>query len=173
MAGAVVSTTDRIERIFHDAFLLNGGVLGPFDAWLLQRGLRTLPARLRQHEADGLRIAEFLNDHPAVRRVYHPALSGPDDLVGRQLTGFSGLLSFELIEDDYPSVRRFIDALERFRIGVSWGGVESLVIAPNHGDNASELEARGIPRGLVRLSVGLEGADALIGDLESALAARG
>jgi cystathionine beta-lyase/cystathionine gamma-synthase len=171
VAGAVVSTAERIEEIFFRAFLLNGGILAPFDAWLLLRGLRTLPARLRQHEADALRVAEFLNDHPAVHRVYHPALSENRELIDVQLTGYSGLFSFELHRDDYENVARFIDGLQRFRIGVSWGGVESLVISPNHGSNIAELEMRGIPRGLIRLSVGLEGSDPLIADLASALAA--
>jgi cystathionine beta-lyase/cystathionine gamma-synthase len=170
VAGAVVSPTEeRIEEIFYRSFLLNGGILGPFDAWLLYRGLRTLPARMRQHEADGLRVAEYLADHPAVRRVHHPALS-EDRAVERQLTGTSGLLSFELVRDDFESVRGVIDGLERFGIGVSWGGVESLVIAPARPGNAASLEARGIPPGLIRLSVGLEGADLLVEDLESALA---
>lgn len=170
VAGAVVSTTARIEEIFYRAYLLNGGILAPFDAWLLLRGLRTLPARLRQHEVDALRVAEFLRAHPAVRRVHHPAFAEDRELIASQLTGYTGLLSFELAHDDFDSVARFIDGLRRFRIGVSWGGVESLVISPSRSDNARELDARGIPAGLVRLSVGLEGADALIADLDSALA---
>ncbi len=171
VAGAVVSTAATIEELFYRALLLNGGILAPFDAWLLLRGLRTLPARLRQHEADALRVAEFLNDHPAVRRVHHPALAIDRELVERQLTGYTGVFSFELVRDDFESVSRFIDGLRRFRIGVSWGGTESLVISPNRGTNAAELDARGIPRGLVRLSVGLEGAEVLIDDLAVALAA--
>ena len=169
VAGAVVSTAARIEEIFFRAFLLNGGILGPFDAWLLLRGLRTLPVRLRQHESTALRIAEFLKGHPAVRRVHHPALAENRELVERQLTGYTGLLSLELEHEDFDSVARFIDGLRRFRIGVSWGGVESLVISPNRGSNASELEERRIPPGLVRLSVGLEEAEALIEDLAAAL----
>ncbi len=167
----MISTAARIEELFYRALLLNGGILAPFDAWLLLRGLRTLPARLRQHEADALQVAEFLSDHPAVRRVHHPALADDRELIERQLTGTTGVFSFELIRDDFESVARFIDGLRRFRIGVSWGGTESLVISPNRGTNAAELDARGIPPGLVRLSVGLEGADVLIDDLSNALAA--
>ncbi len=169
VAGAVVSTTERIEEIFFRAFLPNGGILAPFDAWLLLRGLRTLPVRLRQHEVDALRVAQFLNDHPAVRCVHHPAFADDRQMVERQLSGYTGLLSFELLQDDFDSVARFIDGLQHFRIGVSWGGVESLVISPNRGTNRLELEKRGIPSGLVRLSIGLEGAEALIEDLASAL----
>jgi cystathionine beta-lyase/cystathionine gamma-synthase len=172
IAGAVVSTAARIEEIFHRAYLLNGGVLGPFDAWLLLRGIRTLPVRLRQHETDALAVAKFLLDHPAVHRVFHPAFAEGEEarLVARQLSGTTGLLSFELAGGDYASVRRAIDGLRRFRIGVSWGGVESLVISPNRGTNGERLDALGIPRGLVRLSVGLEGADLLVEDLAAALA---
>ncbi len=173
IAGAVVTTAERIERIFYRAFLLNGGILAPFDAWLLLRGIRTLPVRLRQHETDALAVAEFLRGHPAVKRVFHPAFAAGEEraLVERQLSGTTGLLSFELVRGNFARVRRAIDGLRRFRIGVSWGGVESLVISPNRGSNEERLDALGIPRGLVRLSVGLEGADLLIEDLAAALAA--
>lgn len=160
VAGAVVSSARRIERLFYDAYLLNGATLAPWTAWLLLRGMRTLPARLRQHEADGLQVAEFLELHPRVERVHHPALTAEPELVERQLRGFSGTFSFELTTDEFDRVARFIDALEHFRIGVSWGGVESLVISP----------ARpGGPSPVVRLSIGLEGVDRLIADLEQAL----
>lgn len=169
VAGALVTDADRMSRIFYRAFLLNGGILGPFDAWLLHRGLRSLPARLGQHGEDALRVARQLAEHPAVARVHHPALSGAPARLREQLSGWSGLFSFELARPGFAEVGRFIDALERFRIGVSWGGTESLVISPERPGNAAELEARGIPRGLVRLSIGLEGAGPLIEDLERAL----
>lgn len=171
IAGAVISSAERMEQLFYRAFLLNGGILGPVDAWLLLRGLRTLPVRLRQHAADALCVAEFLRDHPAVRAVHYPPFDADPDLVARQLTGFTGLLSFELARDDFESVATVIDGLEIPRIGVSWGGVESLVISPQRPDNAEQLARRGLPQGLIRLSVGLEGADLLIDDLASALAA--
>jgi cystathionine beta-lyase len=169
IAGAVISSAERMEQLFYRAFLLNGGILAPFDAWLLLRGLRTLPTRLRQHEGDALRIAEFLSHHPAVRRVHHPALTGDQALAERQLCGYSGLFSFELARGDFETVRRVLNALRTFRLGVSWGGYESLAISPERGHNAAQLEAQGLPRGLVRLSVGLEGADLLMDDLASAL----
>jgi cystathionine beta-lyase/cystathionine gamma-synthase len=170
MAGAVISTADRMRDLFYRAFLLNGGILGPVDAWLLLRGLRTLPARMRQHEADGMLVAEFLHAHRVVSAVFHPAF---DDaaLVERQLRGTSGLLGFALARDDFETVRAVIDRLRHFRIGVSWGGVESLVITPNRGSNGESLDAQRIPRGLIRLSIGLEGADVLIADLAQALEA--
>lgn len=169
IAGAVASTAEIMDRIFHRAFLLNGGILAPFDAWLLLRGLRTLPVRLRQHEADALRVVEFLDAHRSVRRVFHPAVAGDRALVERQLRGYSGLFSFELADGGFDGVRGLIDRLRRIRIGVSWGGVESIAISPNHGTNGAFLDAQRIPHGLIRLSVGLEGADMLIDDLARAL----
>ncbi|HEX9731692.1 MAG TPA: aminotransferase class I/II-fold pyridoxal phosphate-dependent enzyme [Thermoanaerobaculia bacterium] len=169
VAGAVVGGEELLERIFYGAFLLNGGILGPFDAWLLNRGLRTLPVRMRQHHRDALEVARFLDQHAGVRQVFHPGLR-PDALVREQLRGFSGLFSFELDTESFEDVERFVDRLELFRIGVSWGGVESLVITPNNGRNAASLRGRRIPPGTVRLSIGLEGAGVLIADLERALA---
>jgi cystathionine beta-lyase/cystathionine gamma-synthase len=172
VAGALVTREDLHERIYARAFLLNGGILGPFDAWLLLRGLRTLPARLAEHERDALEVARFLTEHPAVTRVHHPGLGDGDpdgDPVSPTLTGTSGLFSFELRRATFDGVAAVIDGLERFRIGVSWGGVESLVISPERDPDGSDLAARGLPRGLIRLSVGLEGPDALIADLERAL----
>ncbi|HEY8380394.1 MAG TPA: PLP-dependent transferase, partial [Nannocystis sp.] len=133
--------------------------------------LRTLPVRMKQHEADALRVAEFLAGHPAVRRVHHPALTEDRELAERQLTGYSGLFSFDLVRDDFDSVARVINSLRRFHIGVSWGGFESLVISPRRPNNDAYLDNRRIPRGLIRISVGLEGADALIEDLARALEA--
>lgn len=162
VAGAVVSDAAFFERLFYDAYLLNGAPLAPWNAWLLLRGMRTLPARLRQHERDGLAVAAWLADHPAVRTVHHPAMWPDPELVKRQLNGFSGTFSFELESSEFTQVSRVIDRLQRFRIGVSWGGVESLVISP----------ARpAAPSGVIRISVGLEGADLLIADLDAALAA--
>ena len=172
VAGAVITDAGRLERIFYDGYQLLGGALGPFDAWLLNRGLRTLPVRMRQHHHDALALARYLADHPRVRRVFHPGLDeGARPLVEAQLTGFSGLFSVELDTDGYEGVRTFVDALKRFRIGVSWGGVESLVVTPNRRTNAAELAAQGIGPGTVRFSVGLEGVAALRDDLEQALTA--
>lgn len=165
IAGAVITTAERMKEIFYRAFLLNGGILAPFDAWLLLRGLRTLPVRMQQHEADALRVAMFLRARPEVREVFYPAF----DPSAGTLRGYSGLFSFDLADGRFETVRKFIDGLKRFRIGISWGGVESLVISPNRGTNLSYLDAQRIPHGLVRLSVGLEGADVLIEDIALSL----
>ncbi len=169
VAGALIGSAPLLERIFYRAFLLNGGVLSPFDAWLMLRGLRTLPARMRQHQEDALAVARFLERHGAVRRVFHPALGAGAEAAGSaSLRGTSGLFSFE-VAGGFDAVRRVIDGLEVFRIAVSWGGPESLVLSPNHGDNLDSLERQQIPPGLIRLSIGLEGAETLIHDLDQAL----
>lgn len=171
VAGAAVCSRELMERLFARGYMLGGGILAPFDAWLLHRGLLTLPVRLRRHESDAVEVAEFLDGHPAVRRVRHPALARGGDaaLVARQLAGTSGLFSFELVRGEFAAVRGVLDALEVFRLGVSWGGVESLAISPENGRNGDELEAKGLPRGLIRISVGLEGAGRLVDDLGRAL----
>jgi cystathionine beta-lyase/cystathionine gamma-synthase len=169
IAGALVTSAERAEKLFYSTYLLNGGVLAPFDAWLLLRGLASLPVRLAQHEADALRVLEFLAVHPAVRRVHHPSVGEGRRLAAEQMSGFAGLLSFELVREEFEAVRQVVDALRHFRIGVSWGGVESLVITPNRGTNEARLSELGIPTGLIRISVGLEGANLLIEDLASAL----
>jgi cystathionine beta-lyase/cystathionine gamma-synthase len=171
IAGAVITDTARMREIFYRAFMLNGGVLAPFDAWLCLRGLRTLPARMRQHHESGLRVAEWLRTHPRVRRVFHPAFIAAPEPAEETLTGWSGVFSFELDATEYDDVRRVVDALRCFRIGVSWGGVESLVITPARRDNGPALDAQRIPRTLIRLSIGLEDPGMLSDDLARALAA--
>ena len=181
VAGAVITDRERMLQIFHRAFLLQGGILPPLDAWLLLRGMRTLPARLREHEEAGLAVAEALQSHPKVAAVHHPALTADRALAERQMSGYSGVFSIQLAggtqagpdavdaERVHGAVTRFVDALERFRIGVSWGGVESLVISPQRRDTAASLARHGLPAGLVRLSVGLEGPDVLVEDVVRAL----
>jgi len=124
---------------------------------------------MRQHHTDGLALARYLDEQPKVRRVFHPGLVADPALIELQLSGFSGLFSFELDTDRYAEVAAFVDRLRLFRIGVSWGGVESLALTPNQNTNAAALAAQRIPAGTVRLSVGLEGSAALINDLEQAL----
>jgi cystathionine beta-lyase/cystathionine gamma-synthase len=169
LAGAAVGSEALMRQVYARGRQLLGGVLGPFEAWLLMRGLRTLPARLRQQEEDGIRIAEFLARHPAVRAVHHPALEAPPELVARQLRGYAAVFSFELVRDGLADTAGVIDRLRRFRIGVSWGGVESVVTSPEGRAARARLDSLGIPRGLIRISVGLEGADLLIEDLAGAL----
>jgi cystathionine beta-lyase/cystathionine gamma-synthase len=165
VAGAVITNAELMREIFYRAFLLLGGILHPFDAWLLLRGLRTMPVRMQQIEKDTILVAEYLRTRPEVAAVHHPCI----EEMSPTLTGTAGLFSIELADGNYDRIRQFIDGLTRFRIGVSWGGVESLVLSPNRGKNLSYLDSQRIPHGLVRLSIGLEGADALIDDLRQSL----
>jgi len=169
VAGAVIGSDEILEQIFYRAFLLNGAAVGPFDAWLATRGLRTLPVRMQQHESAGLQLAEYLQQHPRVARVFHPALSGDQSLLKQQMTGSAGLFSFELQDAGFDEICKLLNAMNVFRLGISWGGFESLAISPNRGNNVESLRAAGIPEGLVRLSVGLGDPDILIADLEQAL----
>jgi cystathionine beta-lyase len=171
VAGAVIGTRDLLTRIRRTEASVLGSVLGPFEAWLLLRGLRTLPVRMEAHQQAGLQVAQHLAGHPRVRRVNHPGLpSHPQHALGlAQMRGYSGLFSIEL-DTDVAGVRRFCDALEMFYLGVSWGGWESLAFPAGAGSPTKRQAAADT---LVRLSVGLEDAEDLIADLDQALAAAG
>jgi cystathionine gamma-synthase len=151
------------------------GVAGsPFDAWLTLRGLRTLHARSAVHERNALAVVDLLREHEAVVALHHPSLPGHPGHVAarRQQTGWGSLVSLEL-RGGRPAVDRFLASLRRFSLAESLGGVESLVAHPASMTHASmDEEARriaGIGDGLVRLSVGIEDADDLVGDLHTAL----
>ncbi|MBA3429883.1 MAG: cystathionine gamma-synthase [Actinobacteria bacterium] len=174
VGGAVMTSGEGLrERI---SFYQNaaGGVPGPFDAWIVLRGLKTLAVRMRQHEENALAVAEFLQDHPQVATVNYPGLpSHPQhELAKRQMSGFSGMVSFTLkggAEAAYAAVQK----TEVFSFAESLGGVESLVTHPATMTHAAipreQREARGVTDGLLRLSVGIEDADDLIADLEQAI----
>ena len=168
VAGAVIGSRALLERLFYDAYLLLGGALSPFDAFLVARGLRTLPTRLRRHHDTARAVGRFLTSHRRVGRVGLPGLDRP--LVA-PLVGTSGLLSFT-VEDGDAAACAVVDRLQRFRIGVSWGGVESLAITPRPAATSGP-RPDGLPAGLVRLSIGLEDPDLLIADLDRALGTAG
>ncbi|HEV2622805.1 MAG TPA: cystathionine gamma-synthase [Frateuria sp.] len=146
----------------------------PFDSFLTLRGLRTLAVRLRQHQENALRVAEFLALHPSVRAVHYPGLPGHPGhaLAARQQQGFGAMLSFEL-EGDQANVAAFVDGLEFFSLAESLGGVESLVAHPasmTHAAMAPEARRNaGIADTLLRVSVGIEHGDDLLLDLARAL----
>ncbi len=150
-----------------------GAVPGPMDCWLCLRGTKTLHVRMRQHNANGLAVARFLETHPAVEEVHYPGLpSHPQHaLAARQMTGFGGMVSATLPTGE--SVRRMAEGTRIFALAESLGGVESLVSVPALMTHASVPGARreemGVTERLVRLSVGIEDAQDLIGDLDRAL----
>jgi cystathionine gamma-synthase/cystathionine gamma-lyase len=151
-----------------------GAVPGPWDSWLVLRGLKTLKVRMRQHTENALYLARILEQHPAVERVYYPGLpSHPQHgLAKRQMRDFGGMISFE-IKGGFPAVERLVAKLKLFVLAESLGGVESLLCYPVRMTHASvapeERERRGIRDNLVRLSVGLENASDLEADLLQAL----
>jgi cystathionine beta-lyase/cystathionine gamma-synthase len=171
VAGVVCGRRELIRRIDAAVFPLLGGKLAPFEAWLLVRGLRTLPLRMRRHYESALEIARRLAAHPGVRRVNHPLLGAPGPGVAT-LAGASGLFSFEL-DGDRDAVRGFCDALRLFRLGVSWGGHESLAFPAAAGlaqqGAANPLAFFGVPEATIRLHIGLEDPDDLWSDLAQAL----
>jgi len=169
LGGAVLGSVGLIERIFRDAYMLNGAAMSAQEAFLILRGLKTLPGRMRRIGADALTVARMLAAHGAVAEVFHPALASGGAIPG-QLSDPSGLFAFVLRDGSPENVCRVVNGLKRFHIAVSWGGTESLVVAPIRG-GVAQHRAHGIPEGLVRLSIGLEGADVLIADLEQALGA--
>lgn len=170
LGGAVTGSRALIERIFRDGYMLLGAAMAPFDAFLHLRGLMTLPARLTRQSADGLAVARFLAGHPRVRRVFHPALTdgAQADLFARQMRGASGLLSAEFDFPDHAHTLAFANRLRLFGKAISWGGAESLVSAAHRHDPGADHAGR-MPRTLLRFSIGLEGAEPLIDDMETAL----
>ena len=145
--------------------------MGPMEAWLVIRGLRTLELRARASMENGTKVAAYLEDHPKVRKVYHTSLaSHPQaDIIARQQGGHTGLLSLELDTDSMEDVFKFVNSLKIFAKGCSWGGHESLAILPLYDEPDEVVNLRKLDRKLVRLYCGLEGADNLIADLEQAL----
>jgi cystathionine gamma-lyase len=178
MVGGLLVTNrdDLAERL---GFIQNaaGGVPGPMDCWLALRGLKTLPLRMRQHDANGRRIAEWLAGRPEVTKLYYPGLpSHPQhELACRQMSGFGGMISLDL--GDTARARRFVESTRIFALAESLGGVESLIGHPASMTHASVPPAMrqemGLTDSLVRLSCGVEDTEDLIGDLDRAFVASG
>jgi len=170
----VVNRDDLFERL---AFLQNavGGVPGPMDAWLVLRGLKTLAIRMREHDRNARLVAAFLSEHPKVARVFYPGLpKNPQrELAQRQMSGFGGMISFE-VKGGLEPARRVVERTQLFTLAESLGGVESLIELPavmTHASIPAETRrAHGVADGLVRISVGIEDVADLISDLDRALA---
>ncbi len=175
VAGVVLGAAEDIDSIAVTEGELIGGRMAPFEAWLLLRSLRTLPARMAQHQANGLAVARFLETHPRIAQVRHPGLeSHPQHALARQQqSGYSSLFGFTVESTDLSAIKRFFDATVLFQRAVSWGGHESLIYAPAISyakeQPPERLAAMGIEVGDMRVSVGLEDAGDLIADLERAL----
>lgn len=176
VGGAIITNDDR----FHEsaAFYQNaaGGIPGPFDSWLVLRGIKTLSLRMRQHESNAFRAAEFLGNHSFVKSVCYPGL--PDhpqhELATRQMDGYGGMVTFRII-GGRKQANTFFKSLQLFSFAESLGGVESLACYPatmTHGSIPRDLrEQRGITDDLIRLSIGIEDPDDILEDLDQALLA--
>lgn len=173
LGGVLVSKDEELmRRIMGQVREWFGGILGPMEAWLVMRGMRTLDARIQQHQKTAMAVAQFLENHPKVKKVYYTGLqSHPQyEIIKLQQTGHSGLMSVELNASPEDAVK-FINNLNLFGKGCSWGGFESLAICPLYHCDTEELEFLQLKesRGLIRLHCGLEGEDNLIADLNQAL----
>ena len=176
LAGVIATSTENKNRLF-DLNKLTGGTLGPFEAWLALRGLKTLPLRMRQQCQNAQRVAEWLEKQPRVARVIYPGLpQHPQHALAKRLfegKGCGGVLSFEIIGADRAKAFRFMEALQLCLPATSLGDIYSLIVHPassSHRGLTPEERARvGIPDGLVRLSTGIESGEDILADLEQAL----
>ena len=177
LGGVVVTSAENKNKLF-ELNKLVGAVLGPFEAWLALRGLKTLPLRMRQHCQNAQQVAEWLSKHPRLAKVNFPGLaSHPQHALAEKLfggKGYGGMLSFEISGADKAKAYRFMEALTLCLPATTLGDVYSLVLHPatsSHRGLTPEERARvGIPDGLVRLSTGIEAVEDIIADLEQALA---
>ncbi len=173
LAGTITGARDQVEPIRKTLGVL-GGIIDSHAAWLLLRGLKTLAIRMERHNSNGLALAEFLETHPKIRRVWYPGLeSHPDyEVAIRSLHGFGGVVTFE-IDTDLAGAIRFVDATRIPYQAPSLGGVESLIELPvtmSFWDYPpEERRSYGITDSLVRLACGIETADDLIADMDQAL----
>lgn len=173
LGGVVLARKELMEQI-RDYRNTTGGIMDPMTSYLLLRGLKTLAIRMQRHNENGMKVAQFLEAHPRVRKVYYPGLPShrDHDRARKYMTGFGGVVTFEL-EANLEATCRFMNGLKLFKIGPSFGGVEALITHPmtiSYYDYPPEERKRlGILDELIRLSVGIEDAEDLIADVESAL----
>jgi cystathionine beta-lyase/cystathionine gamma-synthase len=173
IAGAVIASKEIMDGINQMEYSLFGAALGPFESWLVTRGLKTFGIRMKQHSISALQIAEMLEQNAKVEKVNFPFLPShkQHQLAKKQFAGPSGLMSFEL-HGGADAVARVVNQLKYFKIGVSWGGFESLVYSPGMSRQADqEVDESYNPRNdhLIRISVGLEETVDLLEDLRAAL----
>jgi cystathionine gamma-synthase len=174
LGGVVCGRKTLIEQIYHFREI-NGATLHPMAAYLLLRGMKTLHLRIRQQKESAMQIARFLEDHPAVERVFYPGLPSHEghEIACRQMRGFGGVLSFMLKENSFDAVRRFLPRLHYGHCAANLGSVETIIGPPattSHVEcTAEERAAMGIPESLVRYSTGIEDPRDLIEDLDQAL----
>ena len=173
LGGVVCGSRELIDRIYHYREI-HGATLHPMAAYLLLRGMKTLHLRVQRQNDSALRIARFLDQHPAVEKVYYPGLEGHEnhEIAVRQMRGLGGMMSFQL-GGDFETVKRFVPLLRYAHAAANLGSVETVVGPPATTSHVEctfeERQALGIPETLIRYSVGIEDPDDLIDDLQQAL----
>lgn len=174
IAGLVVTKEKELGDKIKFIQNASGAILSPFDSWLVIRGIETLPLRVKQHSLNAQVIAEFLQTHPAVDKVYYPGLKNHHnhEVAAKQSEGFGGIVSFTLKNDTEEAATSFVTSTQYFKLAESLGGVKSLLCHPAQMTHKSipqeKRRAAGVSDSLIRLSVGLEEAEDLVADLEQA-----
>lgn len=177
IAGALIAKDKELGEKLHFIQFASGGILGPHDSYLVLRGIKTLALRVERSSENGMKVAEYLEKHPAVEKVFYPGLpSHPQfELAKKQMSGFGGMVSFTFKNGKQESAIKFLENVKVFTLAESLGGVESLANLPalmTHASIPAEKRAElGITDDLVRLSVGIEDAEDLLADLEQAFTA--
>jgi cystathionine gamma-synthase len=175
IGGAVITSDDSLHHTIRNYQGAAGAIPGPWDCWLVLRGLKTLKIRMKEHEANAMHLARFLSDHPAVEEVFYPGLPShrQHELARSQMSGFGGMLTISL-KGGLDAVRQMLTRTKLFILADSLGGVESLIASPAKMTlgalSADERRRRNCTDSLVRLSIGLENAEDLEQDLLNALA---
>jgi cystathionine gamma-synthase len=174
LAGVIIGQSEQLEEVRALRGIM-GGINSPHNIYLLQRGLKTFGLRMQQHNENGQAVAEFLEEHPRVERVYYPGLASHRDaaVASKTMTGFGGLVTFTLKDADWKQTASVVDQVQLFRIAPSLGGVESLIEQPlvisYFECTSEEREQFGIPDNMIRLACGIEDSADLINDLTQAL----
>ena len=174
LLGGVVLGRKELTTPIREYLKITGGVIDPHPSYLLIRGLKTFELRMKRHNESGQRVAEYLESHPKVKRVYYPGLASHPhhDVAKRQMKGFGGVVTFE-VKDDVSYALEFMSRLKIISIGPSLGGVESLITHPAtisyYNVPREERLALGIKDGLIRLAVGVENIEDIINDIDQAL----
>lgn len=175
IAGFAVGSKELISEIkLFGIKDMTGSVLGPTEAHLIIRGLKTFEIRMQRHCENAMKVAEYLNAHPKVSKVYYPGLKDHEgyEIAAKQMTGFGGIMSFEL-KGGFEAGKTLLNNVEMCALAVSLGDTETLIQHPasmtHSAYTSEELKEAGIPEGLVRLSVGLENIEDIIADLDKAL----
>lgn len=171
---AVSKDMDYIHYLKFSYMCEFGGVMSPFNAWLLIRGLKTLGIRMKEHEKNAIEVAKFLKNHPKVREVYYPGLEDFEghNIAKEQMSGFGAMISFE-IDGTLEKAKKFVNSVKLAQLAVSLGDCETLIELPaamtHRGYPQEELSKFGLTESMIRISVGLEHYEDIIGDLDNAL----